>query len=79
MSKDIAIENINNQMKVNKSKKPLIVVIIIAVIIIGILIGIIVYLLPRPEVKPYNNVVTPDNVDEVISQMEEDAKTQDGS
>ena len=79
MSKDAANENINEQVKINKSKKPLIAVIIVAVIIIGILIGIILYLLPRPEAKPYNNVVTPDNVDEVISQMEEEAKTPVGS
>ena len=79
MSKDTANENINEQTKINKNKKPLIAVIIIAVIIIGILIGIILYLLPRPEAKPYNNVVTPDNVDEVISQMEEEAKTPVGS
>ena len=57
MSKDAANENINEQVKINKSKKPLIAVIIVAVIIIGILIGIILYLLPRPEAKPYNNVV----------------------
>ena len=49
MSKDAANENINEQVKINKSKKPLIAVIIVAVIIIGILIGIILYLLPRPE------------------------------
>ena len=79
MSKDAANENIIEQAKINKNKKPLIAVIIIAVIIIGILIGIILYLLPRPEAKPYNNVVTPDNVDEVISQMEEESKTPVGS
>ena len=76
MSKDAANENINEQTKINKNKKPLIAVIIIAVIIIGILIGIILYLLPHPEAKPYNNVVTPDNV---ISQMEEESKTPVGS
>lgn len=79
MSKDTTGENIDTQTKTSKNKKPLIAVIIIAVIIIGVLIGIIIYLLPHPEAKPYNNVVTPDNVDEVISQMEEDAKTPVGS
>lgn len=79
MSKDTTGENINAQTKTSKNKKPLIAVIIIAVIIIGVLIGIIIYLLPHPEAKPYNNVVTPDNVDDVISQMEEDAKTPVGS
>lgn len=77
MSKDAANENINEQTKINK--KPLVTVIAIAVIIIGVLIGIIVYLLPREEAKPYNNVVTPDNVDEIISRMEEEAKTPVGS
>lgn len=77
MSKDAANENSNEQAKINQ--KPLVTVIAIAVIIIGVLIGIIVYLLPREEVKPYNNVVTPDNVDEIISQMEEEAKTPVGS
>ncbi len=79
MSKDTANENVNTQEKSGKSKKPLIIVIIIAIIIIGVLIGIIVKLLPKGEGKAYNNVVTPDNVDEVISQMEEDAKTPVGS
>lgn len=79
MSKETSNENINDQAKTGKNRKPLIITIIIAVIIIGILIGIIVYLLPRPEDKSYNNVVTPDNVDEIISQMEEDAKTPVGS
>lgn len=78
MAQDTTDENINEQTAPNKDKKILIVITIAAIIIV-ILIGIIVYLLPRDKAKPYNNVVTPDNVDEIISQMEEDAKTPLGS
>lgn len=79
MSKDTANENTSHQEKTTQNKKTLIIVIIIAIIIIGILIGVIIHLLPQEEEKPYNNVVTPDNVDEIISQMEEEAKTPVGS
>lgn len=79
MSKDTANESINSSEPTQNSKKPLIIIIVIAIIIIGILSGIIFFLLPHGEGKAYNNVVTPDNVDEVISQMEEDAKTPAGS
>lgn len=79
MSKDTANEKTNSQADVKKGKKPLIAAIIIGLIIICVLIGIIVYLLTRDKEKPYNNVVTADNVDEIISQMEEDEKTPAGS
>lgn len=78
MCKDAANENVNSQTEAKNNKK-LIAVIIIAIIIICALIGIIIYLLPHEEEESYNNVVTPDNVDEIISQMKEDAKTPVGS
>lgn len=79
MSKDTANENKNCQVEQKKNKKALIAVIIVAIVIICTLIGIIVYLLTHEEEKPYNNVVTPDNVDEIVSQMEESEKTPVGS
>ena len=64
--------NQNNQKK--GGKNAVVIVGIIAAIIILILIGVIVYLL-QPEEEPERNVVvTPENVEQVIEQMEEDAK-----
>lgn len=78
MNKESANDNVNNQTEATKNKK-LIAVIIIAAMIICALIGIIIYLLPQDEEETYNNVVKPDNVDEIISKMEEEAKTPVGA
>lgn len=82
-------EEVDRQAEQIKRKKSfLIAFAVIAVVVICALLGVIIYLLMQqknstapgeePEVI-YNNVVTPDNVDEIISQMEEREKTPVGS
>lgn len=62
-------------------KKKAVIAGLVAVIVV--LLGVIIYLLlsqKEPEAEqPRNMVVTPENVDEVIEQMEEDAKTPPGA
>lgn len=69
--------NQNSQKK--GGNKAVIIVGVVAVVIIAILIGVIVYLL-KPEEEPERNVVvTPENVEQVIEQMEEDQKVPVGA
>lgn len=88
MSQDMAEKDTVSQAeaKEGKKKSPLVTIIIIAVIIICFLGGVIIFLLTRPEPETaaesetdYNRVVTPDNVEEIISQMEEEAHVPAGS
>lgn len=80
MSKERANERINNSMATNKNKRSHTgLLIIISVAIICILTGIILYLLLGKESKDYNTVVTPDNVEQVISQLSESEYTPVGS
>jgi len=74
MSNQTTDEQTNNQSNSKEKKKTLLVVIILALIIICILLGVIIYLLTRgdeSEVVIPDNVVTPDNVSEVVNRMEE--------
>lgn len=60
--------------KSNNSNKGKIVIITLVVLVIAVLIGIIIYLLTRSPEEAADNratIVTEDNVDEVIKQMEE--------
>lgn len=82
MSKNDTNAQINTQADShNKNKHSFLpIIIIIAMIVICILIGVIVYLLSLEKEKPkVNNIVTPDNVEEIISQMKEDERTPVGS
>lgn len=56
------------------SNKGKIVIIALVILVIAVLIGIIVYLLTRSPEEPEDNratIITEDNVDEVMKQMEE--------
>lgn len=89
MSADKEQEEVGHQAEQRGEKKYfLIVFAVVAVVVICALLGVIIYLLMQqknstaPAEEPeviYNNVVTPDNVDEIISQMEEEEKTPVGS
>ena len=80
MSKDKAKMNV--AAGTTNSKKSLIVVIAVASIIICALVGVIAYLLTQSNNSPAadntvvipDNIITPDNVDEVIEKMEEKAE-----
>lgn len=79
MSKDKVNERINNSVgnqKKNKSSLKLISFVLIIVILI--LVGVIVSLLTEKKSKP-NNIVTPDNVDQIIDQLEEEERTPVGA
>ena len=80
MSKGYTNEQIKIQANISNGKKSYVFLFIIAAIIICALIGVIVYLLSqKEEKKKVNNIVTPDNVEEVISQLKEDERTPVGS
>lgn len=81
MSREKANERINGRISPNDGKKSSTkVVIIIAVVIILILIGVILYLLLRRGTdSDYNMVVTPDNVEEIMSLMSDEQRTPIGS
>ncbi len=82
MSRDKANERIDRQTNSavsassNKSNK---IIVLIAVIIVCILVGIIIYLLFGKESAPRNIVVTPENVEEIISQLSAAEHTAPGS
>lgn len=63
-----------------RSKLPIILITIIAILVVAVLVGVIVYLLQEKtdgdtnpgesqQEKPYIGVVTPDNVDDVVTEM----------
>ena len=85
MSTDNADKELDTQATTDgRRKSPLYAIIAIALIVICALLGVIIYLLTRPDTPPqeeiiYNNVVTPDNVDQIISRMEQEEKTPVGA
>lgn len=81
MSKEKANERINSRTISSTGKKsPIGLIIIISVIIVCTLIGVILYLTLGKEAPPsYNRIVTPDNVDEIVSQLEEEERTPIGA
>lgn len=81
---DEQISSQSEEKKEDKKKSPLIIVLILAVVIIGSLVGVIIYLLNRPDEASepkveMSNVVTPDNVEDVVNQMETEEKVPVGS
>ena len=81
---DEQVSSQSEEKKEEKKKSPLVIVIVIAAVVICALIGVIVYLLNRPAetAEPevvYDNVITPDNVEEVVDQMEAEEKVPVGS
>lgn len=85
MSKEKANERINSRVApVTASRKPYVFAGVAAVVIvIAVLLGIICYLMLGKEAeqdeRSYNRVVTPDNVEEIISQLDEQEYTPIGS
>lgn len=77
MSKDKANERINKNVLENHNKKSSYFKWII-IVVICVLAGIIVFLLTREKQKP-NNVVKPDNIDQIVSQLEEEERTPPGT
>ncbi len=76
MSTEKANERINNKASQNGTKKSSKgIIILLCIVVIAILVGVIVFmLLGKDEPETYNQVVTPENVDEVISQLENRAE-----
>lgn len=85
MSREKANERINSRATpVDEPRKPHTVLLFISVIIvIAVLVGVICYLAlrkePEQESRNYNTVVTPENVEEIISQLDEAEYTPVGS
>lgn len=84
MSREKANERINSRTSAVAPKRSYTgIVIVLSVIIVCILVGFIVFLLygkeADGEVKTRNMVVTPENIDEVVSQLEEIEYTPPGS
>ena len=77
MSKDKANERISSREAIQRTKKSHSgVLAVIVLIVILLLIGVIVFLVTKEEpAKEYNTVVTPENVDQIISQLEEEEYT----
>lgn len=73
MSREKANDRISQQtvQAVNPRKKNTMAVLIVSIIIIAALVGVIIVLLLGRESKVYNTVVTPDNVEELISQLDD--------
>ncbi len=81
---DEQISSQSEEKKEEKKKSPLVIVIISAVVVIAVLVGVIIYLLNRPDGAnepkvDMSNVVTPDNVEEVVQKMETEEKVPVGS
>lgn len=79
---DEQVSSQSEEKKEEKKKSPLVIVIIVAAIVICVLVGVIVYLLNRSDAEPevvHDNVITPDNVEEVVNQMEAEEKVPVGS
>lgn len=81
MSKEKANDRINSRIAPAAAAKKSHSRIIIAVagIIICVLVGVILYMLVGKDSKAYNTVVTPDNVEEVIAELDEAEHTPVGS
>lgn len=85
MSKEKANERINNRMTpVDEPRKPHTVLLILGgIVVVAVLVGIICYLAlrkePEQEPRDYNRVVTPENVEEIISQLDAEEHTPIGS
>ncbi len=71
----------NGDVTPTRSKLPIIIITIIAFLVVAVLVGVIVYLLQEradgntepgenQKEKPYIGVVTPDNVDDVVTEMQ---------
>ena len=77
MSKEKANERINSRITpTEEPRKPHTVLLIIGVVVVvAVLVGVICYLAlrkePEQESRDYNRVVTPENVEEIISQLDE--------
>lgn len=87
MSKEKANERINSRIApTDEPHKSHLFILILGVIVIGILIGVICYLTLRKEPeqesresREYNRVVTPENIEEIIGQLNEADYTPIGS
>lgn len=83
MSKDKANERIdrraNTTAPADSKKSKTAIIIIIAVIIVCILVGIIIFLLFGKESTPRNVVVTPENIEQIIKEIDEAEYTAPGS
>lgn len=82
MSKEKANERINSRsVKATERKSHTGLVIILSVVVVCALLGIIIYLIMgKEEAKTsYNRIVTPDNVDEIVSQLAEEERTPVGA
>ncbi len=71
----------NGDITSTRSKLPIIIITIIAILVVAVLVGVIVYLLQdradgntnpgeSQQDKPYTGVVTPDNVEDVVTEMQ---------
>lgn len=85
MSREKANERINSRMTpTEEARKPHTIILIVGVIVVvAVLVGVICYLAlrkePEQESRNYNTVVTPENVEEIISQLDEAEYTPVGS
>lgn len=76
MSKEKANERINSRVAPTAAaRKPYIFLCVLVIIVVAVLVGIICYLMlgkeAEQDTRSYNKVVTPDNVEEIISQLDE--------
>lgn len=82
MSKEKSQEKINDQLSQNGAGKSRTAIIIVAILIVCILAGVILYLVfgkePAPDADG-NRVVTPDNVEEMLAQLDDSSKSSAGS
>ena len=71
MSREKANDRIDGQISSlkRKSNKSVIITFVVLAIVIVLLVGVVMVLVLGKESKVYNTVVTPDNVEEMISQL----------
>lgn len=81
MSKEKATQRINNQTAIQKRKPSNITPIIMIGfgILIAVCFGIVLHFLPGKDSESYNVVVIPDNVEQIVSQLEQQEYTPIGS
>lgn len=58
--------------------KSVVIIGVIALVIMAVLVGVIVFLLKPQEEEKRNVVITPENVEEVLEELEEGEKTEPG-
>ena len=81
MSKEKASSRINNRINGSAApkKKSSPVMILLPLLIVAVVVGGVIFVLSGKEPEAKNVVVTPENVEEVIKEMQEEDKTPAGS